>query len=95
VPMNVSTPLVVGAVGGIYGIGGGSILAPILIEAGRSLKDVAPATLLSTFLTSVVGVKTFVILATGITARSQSHNGTPRPGTSTYHLDHQPSEVVG
>lgn len=60
----VAVALVVGAVGGIYGIGGGSILAPILIGAGRSPRDVAPATLLSTFLTSVVGVGTFVVLST-------------------------------
>jgi uncharacterized membrane protein YfcA len=54
---------VVGAVGGIYGIGGGSILAPILIGAGWSPKEVAPATLASTFVTSVVGVATFLVLA--------------------------------
>jgi uncharacterized protein len=54
----------VGCVGGIYGIGGGSILAPILIGTGRSPSEVAPATLASTFLTSIAGVVTFVILAT-------------------------------
>jgi uncharacterized membrane protein YfcA len=54
---------VVGCVGGIYGIGGGSILAPILIGAGWSPKDVAPATLASTLVTSVAGVVTFVVLA--------------------------------
>jgi uncharacterized membrane protein YfcA len=53
----------VGCVGGIYGIGGGSILAPILIGSGRSPIDVAPATLASTFVTSVAGVITFVVLA--------------------------------
>jgi uncharacterized membrane protein YfcA len=54
---------VVGLVGGIYGIGGGSILAPILIGAGWSPRVVAPATLASTFLTSVAGVATFMTLA--------------------------------
>ena len=54
---------VVGCVGGIYGIGGGSILAPILIGAGWSPKDVAPATLASTFITSIAGVTTFLVLA--------------------------------
>jgi uncharacterized membrane protein YfcA len=54
----------VGCVGGIYGIGGGSILAPILIGSGRSPSEVAPATLASTFLTSIAGVVTFVLLAT-------------------------------
>jgi uncharacterized membrane protein YfcA len=59
----VSIAAVVGFVGGLYGIGGGSILAPILIGAGWSPKDVAPATLASTFVTSVAGVITFLILA--------------------------------
>ncbi len=54
----------VGCVGGIYGIGGGSILAPILIGTGRPPSVVAPATLASTFLTSIAGVVTFVLLAT-------------------------------
>jgi uncharacterized membrane protein YfcA len=58
----VAVAAVVGVVGGIYGIGGGSILAPILVSTGRSPKDVAPATLASTFVTSVVGVVTFVVL---------------------------------
>jgi hypothetical protein len=53
----------VGCVGGIYGIGGGSILAPILIGSGRAPADVAPATLASTFVTSVAGVITFLVLA--------------------------------
>jgi uncharacterized protein len=54
----------VGCVGGIYGIGGGSILAPILVGSGRSPTEVAPATLASTFVTSIAGVVTFVILST-------------------------------
>src|SRR5580658_1695838 len=54
----------VGCVGGIYGIGGGSILAPILIGTGRPPSEVAPATLASTFVTSIAGVVTFVLLAT-------------------------------
>ena len=53
----------VGCVGGIYGIGGGSILAPILIGTGRPPAQVAPAALASTFVTSVAGVVTFTILA--------------------------------
>ena len=35
----------IGCVGGVYGVGGGSILAPILIGSGRSPAEVAPATL--------------------------------------------------
>jgi len=53
----------VGCVGGIYGIGGGSILAPILIGSGRRPAEVAPAALASTFVTSVAGVVTFTILS--------------------------------
>jgi uncharacterized membrane protein YfcA len=48
----------VGCVGGIYGIGGGSILAPVLIGAGQRPEEVAPAALASTFVTSVAGVVT-------------------------------------
>jgi uncharacterized protein len=54
--------LVVGVVGGIYGIGGGSILAPILIASGFSAYEVAPATLLATFLTSIAGIATYQVL---------------------------------
>ena len=53
----------VGCVGGIYGIGGGSILAPILIGSGRRSAEVAPAALASTFVTSVAGVITFMVLS--------------------------------
>jgi uncharacterized membrane protein YfcA len=53
----------VGCAGGIYGIGGGSILAPVLIASGRPAAQVAPAALESTFLTSVAGVVTFTILS--------------------------------
>jgi uncharacterized membrane protein YfcA len=60
----VATAAVVGCIGGIYGIGGGSILAPLLIGSGRAPADVAPATLASTFVTSVAGVITFVVLST-------------------------------
>jgi uncharacterized protein len=54
---------VAGCVGGIYGIGGGSILAPILIADGHPPSQVAPAALSSTFLTSVAGVVTFSLLS--------------------------------
>jgi uncharacterized membrane protein YfcA len=54
--------LFVGTVGGIYGIGGGSLLAPILLAAGYSAYEVAPATITTTFLTSIVGVITFQVL---------------------------------
>jgi uncharacterized protein len=63
VPVLIAAAAAVGCVGGIYGIGGGSILAPILIGTGRPPAEVAPAALLSTFVTSVAGVVTFTILA--------------------------------
>ncbi len=54
--------LLVGTVGGIYGIGGGSILAPILLALGYSAYEVAPATLAATFLTSIAGIVTYQLL---------------------------------
>src|ERR1019366_3008415 len=54
--------LVVGTVGGIYGIGGGSLILPVLLAAGFSAYEVAPATLLATFLTSIVGIATYQVL---------------------------------
>jgi uncharacterized membrane protein YfcA len=55
---------VVGCIGGIYGVGGGSILAPLLIRSGRPSSEVAPATLASTLVASVAGVATFLVLST-------------------------------
>ena len=63
VPVLVVLAAAVGCVGGIYGIGGGSILAPVLLGSGRKPSEVAPAALASTFVTSVAGVITFTILA--------------------------------
>ncbi len=57
--------LAVGVVGGIYGIGGGSILGPILVGLGYSVLEVAPAALTATFLTSVAGIATFALLSLG------------------------------
>jgi uncharacterized protein len=54
--------LAVGTVGGIYGIGGGSLLAPILLGVGFSAYEVAPATLTATFLTSIGGIATYLVL---------------------------------
>jgi uncharacterized protein len=55
----------VGTVGGIYGIGGGSILGPILVGLGYSVFEVAPAALTATFLTSLAGVLAFALLSIG------------------------------
>jgi uncharacterized membrane protein YfcA len=64
-PILIAVAAAVGCIGGIYGIGGGSILAPILIGTGRPAAEVAPATLASTFFTSVGGVVAFLILSVG------------------------------
>lgn len=53
----------VGIVGGVYGIGGGSILGPVLVGRGMPVTEVAPAALASTFATSVVGAATYALLA--------------------------------
>lgn len=55
--------LCVGVVGGIYGIGGGSLLSPLLVGSGMAVAVVAPAALASTFITSIVGAVTFAVLA--------------------------------
>ena len=75
-PVLILLAAMVGCVGGIYGIGGGSILAPILIGTGRPPREVAPAALASTFVTSVAGVITFLIL-------SVHHHGSVAPDWPT------------
>lgn len=55
--------LAVGVVGGIYGIGGGSLLGPILVGMGAPVARVAPAALASTFVTSLVGAATYTLLS--------------------------------
>jgi uncharacterized protein len=76
VPALILLAAMVGCVGGIYGIGGGSILAPVLIGTGRPPREVAPAALASTFVTSVAGVITFLIL-------SVHHHGSVAPDWPT------------
>jgi uncharacterized membrane protein YfcA len=56
---------VVGIAGGLYGIGGGSLLGPILVAMGASLVAVAPAALASTYLTSAAGAAAFAVLSIG------------------------------
>ncbi|MFD0689807.1 TSUP family transporter [Actinomadura fibrosa] len=53
----------VGTIGGIYGIGGGSLLGPILAGRGMPITEVAPAALASTFLTSVTGASAYAALS--------------------------------
>jgi hypothetical protein len=62
-PLLIGLATVTGCVGGIYGIGGGAVLAPILIGSGRRAAEVAPAALASTFVTSLGGVLTFTLLS--------------------------------
>ena len=53
-----------GLIGGIYGISGGSIIAPVLVAMFRiPVKRVAPAALISTLFTSIAGVVSFHVLA--------------------------------
>jgi uncharacterized protein len=62
-PVLVALAAAVGCVGGIYGIGGGAILAPVLIGSGQRASVAAPAALAATFVTSVAGVATFTLLS--------------------------------
>jgi uncharacterized protein len=75
-PVLILLAVVVGCVGGIYGIGGGSILAPVLIGTGQPPREVAPAALASTFVTSIAGVITFLLL-------SVHHQGSVAPDWPT------------
>lgn len=57
--------LVVGLIGGIYGIGGGAIIAPFCVAVlGLPIYTVAGAALAGTFITSIAGVFYYHILAT-------------------------------
>lgn len=67
---DVSTPglmslcLVVGIIGGVYGIGGGSIVAPFFISFfGLPVYTIAGAALMGTFVTSVAGVVFYQLIA--------------------------------
>ncbi|MCA2215335.1 sulfite exporter TauE/SafE family protein [Jidongwangia harbinensis] len=59
--------LAAGTIGGIYGIGGGSLLGPVLASRGTPITQVAPAVLASTFVTSIAGAATYAVLALGTT----------------------------
>jgi uncharacterized membrane protein YfcA len=55
---------IVGIVGGVYGIGGGAIIAPFFISFfGLPVYTVAGAALMGTFVTSVAGVTFYQIIA--------------------------------
>ena len=60
----VAFSLLVGVVGGAYGIGGGAVVAPVFVTFYRlPVHAVAGATLMGTFTTSVVGVLTYQAVA--------------------------------
>jgi uncharacterized membrane protein YfcA len=64
--------LFIGVIGGAYGIGGGSIMAPLLVAIfSMSVHCVAGAALFGTFVTSVIGVLLYQFLPapTGIETR--------------------------
>ena len=64
--------LVVGLIGGIYGIGGGAIIAPFFVTIYKlPVHTVAGASLMGTFITSAVGVVFFQLLATSPLANGQ------------------------
>jgi uncharacterized membrane protein YfcA len=55
--------LVVGIVGGAYGIGGGALLAPVLVTVFRfPIHTIAGTTLLTTFIASGVGIAAYTTL---------------------------------
>lgn len=59
-----SLSLIVGVVGGIYGIGGGAIIAPFFVTVFRlPVYTVAGAALMGTFVTSVAGVVFYQAIA--------------------------------
>jgi len=55
---------IVGIVGGVYGIGGGAIIAPFFVSFfGLPVYTVAGAALMGTFVTSVAGVAFYQMIA--------------------------------
>ena len=65
--------LIVGLVGGVYGIGGGAIMAPFLVSWFRlPVHTIGGATLFGTFLTSVAGVLFYTLIAPFFPSQSVS-----------------------
>ncbi|MEN8200673.1 MAG: sulfite exporter TauE/SafE family protein [Thermodesulfobacteriota bacterium] len=64
--------LVVGMIGGVYGIGGGAIIAPFFVTMYKlPIHTVAGASLMGTLITSLTGVIFFQLLSTSALASSQ------------------------
>lgn len=65
--------MIVGTVGGIYGIGGGAILAPILVTVVRlPVYTVSGAALCATFLNSTLGVLFYALFGPAFSANGVS-----------------------
>ncbi|MCU0308964.1 MAG: sulfite exporter TauE/SafE family protein [Thermoleophilia bacterium] len=62
-PALVAVAAGVGVVGGLYGIGGGALLAPALVMGGHAIRRAAPAALTVTLVTSVAGIAVFEAVA--------------------------------
>ena len=64
--------LIVGLIGGIYGIGGGAIIAPFFVTIYKlPVHTVAGASLMGTFITSTIGVVVFQLLSLSSLAATQ------------------------
>lgn len=63
VPQLLALTATIGVIGGAYGIGGGAIIAPVLVSVWNlPVHTIAGATLFGTFVTSVIGVLFFGVL---------------------------------
>jgi uncharacterized protein len=70
-PQLIALGLVVGFGGGIYGIGGGSLIGPALVVWGLPITVVAPAALTSTLVTSTLGLAAYLLLGLSTTTAVQ------------------------
>ncbi len=69
----ISLSLIVGLIGGIYGIGGGAIIAPFFVTIYKlPVHTVAGASLMGTFITSATGVIFFQLLSTSSFANTEN-----------------------
>lgn len=68
----IALSLIVGLVGGIYGVGGGAIIAPFLVTMYKlPIYTIAGASLMSTLITSATGVLLFQIMSVSSIASTQ------------------------
>jgi uncharacterized membrane protein YfcA len=75
----VSTPALftvsalLGAIGGIYGIGGGAILAPILVTVFKlPVQTISGAALCGTFINSTLGILFYILLGSSFSASGET-----------------------